>query len=105
MSIDQSELTEMIKKINEALIMKGTYKKNPSKNEKKTKKLISRFFYSKKFIKKGDKISSNCINFLRTDEKINEQSSNLEYFEIINSIATHDIEENKMILRTDICQI
>tara|TARA_B110000444_G_scaffold90697_1_gene85692 strand:- start:32375 stop:33361 length:987 start_codon:yes stop_codon:yes gene_type:complete len=104
MSINEAELAKMISNINEILIMKGLFKKDFSINEKRTKNLITRRFYSKKNIEAGEKITSDCLLFLRTDENIDELSIDINYFDIINSVATRNIPSNKLILKTDICQ-
>tara|TARA_Y200000002_G_scaffold380900_1_gene393507 strand:+ start:511 stop:1494 length:984 start_codon:yes stop_codon:yes gene_type:complete len=105
MSINKKEMIEMKKIINDLEIQLGYYRKNFSKDEIITKKLITRKFYSKNLIRQGEKISSDNLIFLRTQEENPLSFGGADFSQLINSVASKEILPYKLILKSDICQI
>ena len=104
-SIDENELKEMIEGIRKISKIKGIYRDDFSKAEKKTKKLISRKFFSKSLIKKGEQLDIEKIVFLRTDSDVKDAFSGSELDLILKSKSNLDILPYKMIKKKDLCQI
>ena len=104
MSVNQQELREIVDNIKMIETIRQTPKQRFSESEIQTKKLISRRFFALKKINKGEMITYDHLNFLRTDKDDPHSFSGAEYEILINKIAKVDIFPNQLILKDDICQ-
>jgi N,N'-diacetyllegionaminate synthase len=104
MSVNQQELREIVDNLKVVETFTQTPKQKFSDSEIHTKKLISRRFFALKEIKKGEMITYEHLNFLRTDQDDPQSFTGTEYEILINKIAKVDILTNQLILKNSICQ-
>jgi len=86
-SLEPKELKEYIKNIRIAELSLGSKIKKPSLDEKRNLKIIRRSVYSKKFIKKGNKLKLSMLEFMRPCDGIEVAKIN----DIMRRKTTRDI--------------
>jgi len=90
-SLERHELKEMVDKIRDIEVIRGSYDKKPSPAEKLNIPIVRRGLYAGNNIKKGDIFTSDNLIALRPENN----TSPMDYWEVLNSMANQDYKNGE----------